>query len=64
MGLLSPHEDMVSLQVSPPRKWKGKAFMQLAKTISKLEKALKKSSRASSKKKKSHYDSDSCTDSE
>lgn len=40
----------------------GKAFAQLAKTVSKLEKALKK--RTSSKKKKRHYDSDSSTDSE
>ena len=46
------------------KKIKGKAFTQLAKTISKLEKALKKSSRASSKKKKRHYDSDGSTDSE
>jgi hypothetical protein len=42
----------------------GKAFAQLAKTVSKLEKALKKSSKAASKKKKRHYDSDSSTDSE
>ena len=45
------------------KKGEGKAFAQLAKTVSKLEKAIKKG-RASSKKKKLHYDSDSSTDSE
>ena len=42
----------------------GKAFAQLAKSVSKLEKALKKTGRASSKKRRRHYDSDSSTDSE
>jgi hypothetical protein len=48
----------------PFKKVEGKAFAQLARTVSKLEKALKKSSKAASKKKKRHYDSDSSTDSE
>lgn len=48
----------------PSKKGEGKAFAQLAKTVSKLEKALKKSNKASSKKKKRHYDSDSSSDSE
>ena len=43
----------------------GKTFAQLAKSVSKLEKALKKAGRAASKKKKRHDDSDdSSTDSE
>ena len=43
----------------------GKTFAQLAKSVSKLEKALKKAGRAASKKKRRHEDSDdSSTDSE